>query len=299
VQVLFDDDVRARLGAAAAVAAARRAVVDAYRGALAAPPRLRADFGENSLVFTAGGYMDGALGFRVYGLWPGESDQAVLVWSRDGRLEGCVVGSELGARRTGALGGVAVDALARANASILGIVGSGRQAWAQLWAIAAVRKLSAVRIFSPTRTHRERFAERAQAELGLGATASATPEEVVADADIVVLATRAERPVVEAGWIGDGTHVSTVGPKFASAHETPPELAARARSVVSDSPAQAAAYDEPFFTPRPLTDLGAVVAGDDDGRTSDDDVTLYCSTGLAGSEVVLAETLLQLTRGGG
>jgi alanine dehydrogenase len=292
VQVLFDSDVRSRLGAAAAVSAARRAVVDAYRGALAAPPRLRADFGENSLVFTAGGYVGGALGFRVYGLWPDESDQAVLVWSREGRLEGCVVGSELGARRTGALGGVAVDALARANASILGIVGSGRQAWTQLWAIQAVRKLAAVRVFSPTHANRERFAERVRAELGLQATASDKPEEAVADADVVVLATRAERPVIEAGWIRDGTHVNTIGPKFASAHETPAELAARARSVVSDSPAQAAAYDEPFFTPRPLTDLGAVVAGDDDGRTSDDDVTLYCSTGLAGSEVVLAEALL-------
>jgi alanine dehydrogenase len=290
--VLYDEDVRTRLDAASAVDAARRALEDAYRGRLAAPPRLRAEIGDGGLVFTAGGYAEGALGFRVYGLWRGDSDQAVLVWDRDGRLLGCVVGSELGARRTGALGGVAVDVLARADASTVGLVGSGTQAWTQLWAIAAVRSLSRVRVFSPTREHRDAFAGRARSELGLPAEPCGTAEEAVADADVVVLATRSEEPVIDAGWIRDGTHVSTVGPKFASAHETPPELAHRAAVVVSDSPEQAADYDEPFFTDRALTHLGAVVAGEAAGRASDPDVTLYCSTGLAGSEVVLAETLL-------
>jgi len=292
VKLLFDDDVRARLDAADAVRAARQAVVDAYRGLLAAPPRRRADFGDNALVFTAGGYVGGPVGVRVYGLWRGESDQVVLVWEGDGRLKGCVVGSELGARRTGALGGAAVDALARADASSVGIIGSGVQAWTQLWAIAAVRPLTRVRIFSPTREHRERFARRAEAELDLEAAPSDTAEGAVVDADLVVLATRSERPVIEAGWVRPGAHLNTIGSKLASAHETPPQLAQRAAAFVSDSPEQAAAYGEPLFTPRALTHLGAVIAGDHPGRTSDNDITLYCSTGLAGSEVILAETLL-------
>jgi alanine dehydrogenase len=292
VKVLLDDDVRARLDAAAAVEAARVAVVDAYRGVLAAPPRLRADFGENALVFTAGGYADGAVGFRVYGLWPKGSDQAVLVWDGEGALVGAVVGSELGARRTGALGGAAVDALARTEATSIGIVGSGVQAWTQLWAIAAVRRLSAVRVFSPTPENREAFARRTGAELALEATSCDSAEEAVADADIVVLATRSERPVIDAGRIRPGTHVNTVGPKLVSAHETPPELAEQAEALVSDSPEQAAAYGEPFFTPRALTHLGAVIAGDHPGRRSENGITLYCSTGLAGSEVILAEALL-------
>jgi alanine dehydrogenase len=292
MRVLFDDDVRAGLDSAVAVRTARRAVVDAYQGTLAAPPRLHADFGENGLVFTAGGYPDGALGFRVYGLWTGGSDQAVLVWAGDGRLEGCVVGNELGARRTGALGGVAVDALAREDAVSAGIVGSGVQAWTQLWAIAAVRRLEGIRVFSPTVRNRVSFARRAEEELGLPAVPCETPEQAVESADIVVLATRSAEPAVEAGWIRPGAHVNTVGPKTAPAHETPPELADVAAVVVSDSPEQAAAYGEPFFTDRPLTHLGAVLTGEHEGRTSDDDITLYCSTGLAGSEVVLAKALL-------
>jgi ornithine cyclodeaminase/alanine dehydrogenase-like protein (mu-crystallin family) len=292
VKLLFDDDVRARLDAADAVRAARQAVVDAYRGLLAAPPRRRADFGDNALVFTAGGYVGGPVGVRVYGLWRGDSDQVVLVWEGDGRLRGCVVGRELGARRTGALGGAAVDALARADASSVGIIGSGVQAWTQLWAIAAVRPLTGVQIFSPTREHRETFARRVGTELELEAAPSDTAEEAVVDADLVVLATRSERPVIEADWVRPGTHLNTIGPKLASAHETPPQLAQRAAAFVSDSPDQAAAYGEPFFTPRALTHLGAVIAGDHPGRTTDNDITLYCSTGLAGSEVILAETLL-------
>jgi alanine dehydrogenase len=292
LKVLFDSDVRSRLGAADAVRAARRALVDAYRGVLAAPPRLHADLGERGLIFTAGGYAEGPVGFRVYGLWPGDSDQAVLVWGGNGRLAGCIVGTELGARRTGALGGAAVDALARANATTIGIVGSGVQAWTQLWAISAVRGLADVRVFSPTPEKREGFARRTEAELGMSATACDTPQEAVADSDLVILATRSKRPVIEAGWIRPGTHVNTVGPKLASARETPPELAERAVAVVTDSPEQAAGYGEPFFTPRALTHLGGVLMGDQPGRLSDEDITLYCSTGLAGSEVVLAETLL-------
>ena len=292
MKVLLDADVRSQLDAAEALEAARRALIDAYRGRLAAPPRLHAELGENSLVFTVGGYVDGPVGFRVYGLWPGDSDQAVLVWDDTGRLSGCVVGNELGARRTGALGGAAVDALARPDSATVGIVGSGVQAWTQLWAISAVRSLSSVRIFSPTPDNREAFAGRALAELGLSAAACDTAQDAVADADIVVLATRAERPVVDAAWIRPGAHVNTVGPKLASAHETPTKLADAAAVVVTDSPDQAAGYGEPFFTSRPLTHLGAVLAGDAPGRADDRDITLYCSTGLAGSEVVVAETLL-------
>ena len=80
---------------------------------------------------------------------------------------------------------------------------------------------------------------------------------------------------------------------------TPPELVDAARVAVSDSPAQAAAYAEPFFTDRELQHLGAVLAGAEAGRRSEDDITLYCSTGLAGSEVAMALALTQTQEGVG
>ncbi len=291
-RMLIDDDVRARLTPELAVAGARRALVDAHRGALQAPPRVQADLGERALVFTAGGLPDGSAGFRAYQTGAGASDQVVVVWDADGGLSGCVAGVELGAARTGALGAAAADALALPGAGVVGVVGSGRQAWTQLWALTAVRRIAQVRVFSPTAANRERFAERARAELGLAASAVPGPREAVGGAGIVILATRSEAPVIDAAWVGPGAHVTTVGPKAAGACETPPGLAEAAAVVVSDSPAQAAAYGAPFFTPRELVHLGAVIAGDAPGRTGGSDITLYASTGLAGSEVVIAQMLL-------
>ncbi len=299
MQLLTDDDVRDRLTPALAVSVARRCLIEAYQDVLSAPPRLRADLGAVDLVFTVGGYVDGPVGFRAYGTWPQETDQAVVVWGPDGSLLCCVLGRELGTLRTGALGGAAVDALARSDAVRVGVVGSGRQAWAQLWAVSAVRTPLAVRVFSPRAEHRERFAERADLELGVSAAAVSDARQAVRWADIVILATVSDRPVISADWIEPGAHVNTVGPKTRAAHETPPELVDAARVAVSDSPAQAAAYAEPFVTDRELQHLGAVLAGAEAGRRSEDDITLYCSTGLAGSEVAMALALTQTQEGVG
>jgi ornithine cyclodeaminase len=291
-RLLFDEDVEARLTPALAVEGARMALVGAHRGELHAPPRVQADLGSRALVFTAGGLPDGAAGFRVYQTGAGEADQVVVVWATDGGLAGCIVGQTLGAARTGALGAAAVDALALPGAEIVGVVGSGRQAWTQLWALTAVRRIARVRVHSPTEAHREHFVERARTELGLDAAAVPAAREAVEGAQIVLLATRSETPVIETAWVSPGAHVNTVGPKAAGACETPPGLAEAAAVVVSDSPAQAEAYGAPFFTSRELVHLGAVIAGDAPGRTSETDVTLYASTGLAGSEVVIARSLL-------
>jgi ornithine cyclodeaminase len=126
----------------------------------------------------------------------------------------------------------------------------------------------------------------------MNATPVPSAQQAVVGADIVILATRSEQPVISSAWVTAGAHVNTVGPKMLSAHETPPDLAADAAVLVSDSPGQAAAYGEPFFTSRELTHLGAVLCNDTPGRTSDADITMYASTGLAGSEVVVANALL-------
>lgn len=291
-RLLFDEEVRDHLTPTLAVEAARAALIDAYQGRLESPPRMHATVGPGALVFTAGGYAEGACGVRVYQTGRAAADQAVLVWDGDGRLSGCIVGVELGGMRTGALGAAATGALARTDAQIVSVIGSGRQAWAQLWALTAVRQIAEVRVHSPTEGHRRAFAERAAGELGLNATPVPSAQQAVVGADIIILATRSEQPVISSAWVAAGAHVNTVGPKLLSAHETPPDLADDAAVLVSDSPGQAAAYGEPFFTSRGLTHLGAVLCNDTPGRTSDADITMYTSTGLAGSEVVVANALL-------
>lgn len=292
MRVLDDDDVRAA-PASTVVAAAREALLQAGRGELAAPPRARTELGSVDYVFTAGGLADGTSGFRAYRAGQPAGDQLVAVWDAAGRLTGVVVGDELGARRTGALGAVAVGALSRPDAHTLGLVGTGRQAWTQLWAVAAVRELTQVRVYSPTEQHRTDFAARARAELDLAASATSDAAAAVHDADIVVLATRSTEPVIDATDIAAGAHVTTVGPKSRDGHEAPAQLLTAAAVRTCDSPAQAAAYAEPFFTdPASLVSLAEVLLGAAPGRRTSDDITVHCSVGLAGSEVLLAQRLL-------
>jgi alanine dehydrogenase len=99
-------------------------------------------------------------------------------------------------------------------------------------------------------------------------------------------------PVVNADWLKAGCHVNSTGPKWGGATELDPAIAARARLVVSDSPEQARALPAPWFASEPMDHLGGVLSGAVTGRQHADDITLYCSTGLAGTEALFAASLL-------
>jgi alanine dehydrogenase len=298
VIVLDDADARRLLEPASAVAAVRACLIAQQEGGLEAPPRVRAPLSGGDLIFTVGRLAGTGYGFRMYDTLPAtEGDQITVVFDdATGRVAGAVTGAYLGAARTGAIGAVAVDVLARPEAAVLGLIGSGHQAWTQLWAISAVRSLREVRVYGRDPGRREAFARRASDELGLPAAGAPRPRDAVAEADIVVLATSSRLPVIEAGWVSAGAHVTTLGPKLASAHECPVELAARAEVIVTDSLPQLDAYPEPFFLDAAkarIGALGAAVAGAGPARTNGDQITLFCSVGLAGTEVAVAAALLR------
>jgi ornithine cyclodeaminase/alanine dehydrogenase-like protein (mu-crystallin family) len=253
-------------------------------------------------MFTVGRLAGTGYGFRVYGTMPSDEDAQITVVYDDatGRIDGVITGDFLGAARTGAIGAVAVDVMAGPDAGTLGLIGTGRQAWTQLWAIRAVRSLREVRVYGRDAARREAFARRAASELGVPAASAPNPETAVAGADIVVLATSSRTPVIEAGWVAAGAHVTTLGPKQTGAHECPAGLAERAGPILTDSLAQLGAYPEPFFLAGPARNrmgaLGAAAAGTGPARRSADEITLFCSVGLAGTEVAVAATLLRSAR---
>ncbi|WDZ88056.1 ornithine cyclodeaminase family protein [Micromonospora cathayae] len=300
--LLFSDrEVAAVLDAGRTVDAMRAALLAAHRGQLVAPPRASAPLGGGRMVLTAGHLTGEWYGFRSYDTFGHpESEQLVVLHDgRTGAVRAVGVGTELGSRRTGGLGGVAVDALARPDAATLGVLGSGGQAWTQVWAAAAVRPLREVTVHSPTPAHRERFAARVRAELGVPARAVATPAGAVRDRDVVVLATTSPTPVFDVRDLAPGSHVTTVGFKQRGRAEFGTDLLDAADLLVTDSPAQAGAYDPPMLAALPpyagrLVDLGAVLAGAAPGRAARDDVTVFCSVGLAGTEVFLLDRLVQL-----
>lgn len=286
--LLGDADVERYLTASQATAVMRAALIAHARGRAAGPPRQRIAIGGKSLVLTAGTVSDGAFGFRAYETTT-DLDQLVAVWRPSGAVQAVVTGTELGKARTGAIGAVAVDCLARPDATRLAVIGSGPQAWRQVWAIAAIRALSQVSVFSPTPAHRMALASRVRTQLRVSCAAASTARAAVRDADIVVLATSSSQPVIEAGWLGPGTHISTIGPKTTAAHELPAALARDAAVLVTDSRAQALSYSPAYILdPARLVGLGAVLTARAAGRTSDDDITIFGSVGLSGTEVALA-----------
>ncbi|MGK5739010.1 ornithine cyclodeaminase family protein [Micromonospora sp. URMC 103] len=300
--LLFSDpEVSAALDAATTVDAMRAALLAAYEGRLVAPPRASASLGGGRMVLTAGHLTGEWYGYRSYDTFghPEAQQLVVLHDGRTGAVRAVAVGEELGSRRTGGLGGVAVDALARPDAATLGVIGSGRQAWTQVWAAAAVRPLREVTVHSRSAARREAFAARVRAELDVPARAVADPAAAVAGRDVVVLATTSPTPVLDAAHLSPGTHVNTVGFKQRDRAEFGPDLLTVADVLATDSPAQAGAYAPPMLAAEPpyadrLRDLGAVLAGVEAGRTAPEQISVFCSVGLAGTEVFLLDRLVRV-----
>ncbi|MDG4823686.1 ornithine cyclodeaminase family protein [Asanoa sp. WMMD1127] len=295
--LLTDADVVARLDAPTAVAAMRDALVAAHAGQLIAPPRASAVLEGGRLVMTAGHLADEWYGFRSYDTF-GHADGEQLVVlhdARDGRIRAIAVGEEIGSRRTGALGGAAVDLLARADAVSVGVIGSGRQAWTQVWATAAVRPVRSVRVFSRSAARRSAFAARVTDSLGLPAVAVDSAAAAVDGQDVVIVATTSERPVLAAADLAPGAHVNLVGFKQQGRAEFGLDLVGRAGVLATDSPAQAGSYDPPLLLGgTPLRDLGAIAAGAAPGRASAEEISVFLSVGLAGTEVFLLDRVAAL-----
>lgn len=294
--VLTDEDVRDALSMADVVKTMRLALRERVHGTLLAPPRWSLDVPDGALVFTAGAAMGaGTMGFRAYetlGRGPGHQG-LVGVWNAEsGTFDGVVVGNRVGLLRTAGLNGAAAEALARPDASTLGVLGTGPQARQGARAVCAVREIDAVRVYAPTPEHRETFAERMPAKLDAPVEAHDGPEPVVRGADVVYCATDSTDPVLEADWLDAGTHVHTLGPKSRADHELPPAVLDRADVVATDSLDQVAAFDGEFLAPTDrLVELGDLVVEGVD--RAPDALTVFCSVGLAGTEVVLADRYLR------
>lgn len=199
----------------------------------------------------------------------------------------------LGQIRTGAATGVATDAMAPEDAGTVGLIGSGFQARAQLEAVAAVRPLRSVKVWSRTPEKREAFAREYPS---LPVEAVATAEEAVRGAGIVITITNAKDPVFEDRWVSPGAHVNAAGSNQANRRELPPELIARAACIAVDSKEQGRmesgdlllAMGESAWTDVRVVELAEIVAGRVNPRPGRDSVTVFKSNGLAVEDVVCA-----------
>jgi alanine dehydrogenase len=183
--------------------------------------------------------------------------------------------------RTAAVSAVATEHLARADASVLAIIGSGVQARSHLEALRLVRYFRDVRVWSPRRA--AAFAE----EHGVRAAASA--EEAVRGADVVVTATTSPTPVLLGEWLSPGAHINAVGAPRPDWRELDDEVLRRAKVYVDSREAAMKESGDVIAAGEVFAEIGEVAAGTKPGRQSDEEVTLFKSLGLAVEDVATAE----------
>jgi alanine dehydrogenase len=196
--------------------------------------------------------------------------------------------------RTGAGGGVAARRLARPESTRLGLVGCGVQARAQAEALRKVMSLNEAWLYDVRRESAEKLAAELK-RAGLGVHIVPTVRECVEAAEILVTATPARQPVVEAAWVRPGTHINAIGADAPGKQEIESSLLRRARVVVDDrdqafhSGEVNVPLKEGVLRPQDIhATLGEVVAGKKPGRATDEEITLFDSTGLAIQDLAVA-----------
>lgn len=198
--------------------------------------------------------------------------------------------------RTGAAGGVAVKHLSRPDSRVLGVFGSGVQARAQVAAIRLVRNIERIRIFDVVPEAAKNFADDLRGD-GVDAEAVDNGEDAVVGSDIVTAATTSKEPVIEADWLSPGMHINGVGANSPAKKELAAGVYARGYIVVdyreqvlmeAGDLIAALEADDGIGEDDVAAELGEVIAGTKPGRTSDEQITIFKSVGVAYQDIATA-----------
>ncbi len=200
--------------------------------------------------------------------------------------------------RTAVAGAIAAKYLAPKTIDAIGVIGTGIQARLQAEYLRPVTGCSRIFVFGRDATAVDAY-RRDMAEKGFDVTACATPAAVAARADLIVTTTPSHTPLLMAGDVRPGTHITAVGADTPEKNELDPALFARAGRVVADSLAQCAVRGELHHALAAGTvarsrvvELGAIAAGAAQGRQSDDEITIADLTGVAVQDIKIAQAVL-------
>lgn len=261
-----------------------------------------APFGESSNLHALGGTMEGAglVGTKTWAHTPGGANPLLILFdSRTGALRAVLEAFALGQLRTAAVSGVATDVLASPAADEMAIAGTGKQALAQVAAVAAVRQLRSVRVFGRDVGRRDAFVERVEKELDIEASGHSDVGEAVGGAPVVTLVTRAATPFLTSDMLAPGAHVNAVGAISPERIEFEPDLLSRCTVVAADNVEQTRELSQEFRTfygddeqrwqaVRRLSDLL------EERRPADADVTLFKAMGMGVSDLSLGRFCYEL-----
>ena len=286
------------------------ALADAHKdlsaGEASMPPRIAAMVQERQgLLGVMPAYLPSAgLACKLVTLFPQNTDrhthQAVIVVfdPENGTPLALMDGTYITATRTAAASALATRLLAREDAQVLALLGTGVQARSHARALPRVRTFTEIRIASRDRAKAEALAE----EIGPHARAVSSYEEAIRSADVVAATTHSTEPIVRREWLSPGVHVSSVGLNPAG-REVDEKTVMDALLVVESRESALAA--PPAGAPELVgvspadvhAELGELVAGTKPGRSSLDEITLYKSVGVAVQDVAAAALVLAAARG--
>ena len=197
--------------------------------------------------------------------------------------------------RTGAAAGVATKYLARDNSEVLGLVGAGVQAATGLEAIMEVMDIKEVKVSCRTCETRDLFAQKASEKYGIPVKAVDTIKEAVQGADILLTTTPAREPVVKSKWVSPGTHINAMGADAPGKQELDSHILQKSKIIIDcwDQASHSGEINIPvqegLVRQRDIHGkIGDVIVGSIPGRTSDEEITVFDSTGLAVQDIVNA-----------
>ncbi|MBB4192497.1 ornithine cyclodeaminase [Rhizobium aethiopicum] len=291
-----------------AVACIEQAFAALATKAVAMPPILRLDIPEyRGEVDVKTAYVPGIEGFAIkispgffdnptIGL-PSTNGMMVLLSCRTGLVQALLLDNGyLTDVRTAAAGAVAAKYLSRQDSSVAAIFGAGMQARLQLEALTLVRPIAEARIWARDAAKAQKAAAELSGELGFPVIATSDPREAISSADIIVTTTPAQKPIVEAGWLESGQHLTAMGSDAEHKNEIDPAAIARAGLYVADSLKQTRRLGELHHAieaglvaaDADFAELGRIVSGRTPGRTSSDQITIADLTGTGIQDTAIA-----------
>lgn len=213
----------------------------------------------------------------------------ILLEPQTGKPTAIMNATKLTDLRTGASAAVATEALARKKSGILGIIGSGKQADTGLYALSKVFDAEEIKVWSRTEKNAEQFVSRMK-----DYPVTATSLEDASDADVLLAVTTSYEPLIQDGWIREGTHINAMGADAPGKQELDPKILARAQVFVDDYEQATHSGEinvpihEGLFTRDQISGtLGDVLTGKAK-RSGPDAITIFDSTGLSITDLAIA-----------
>ena len=251
-----------------------------------------------------------ALGVKIVSVYPNNikkdipSVPATMITldPETGMVDAILDGTYLTQLRTGAVQGAATELLARKDAKIGALIGTGGQAECQLWAMLTARELEEIRIFDIDFARATDFAKHMETVYNVKMIPCETAQKCVEGADVITSVTTSKQPTFSAEWVKEGAHINGVGAYTPEMCEIPKEIIKEAETVIFDTMdgvmQEAGDFIQPvesgYLTANHYRgELGQLVLGDIKGRASEEEITIFKTVGSAVLDVFVASQIVK------